>query len=130
MPLSRAKQQAFDFKSCTERPSESSIYKGTSISVLSVLSSLSHSSLFSLPLRIFLPSISQAFDMSRFKSCTLDNSNEKKAIGIFWSAAIFFAIDSAKAVFPISDSPDTITRFAFCNPFIISSSLSKPVEMP
>ena len=66
----------------------------------------------------------------RLTNCTFAISSEKKAIGMFWSTAMFFAMLSAKAVLPIAGRAARITRSEFCQPEVILSNSWKPLAMP
>ncbi len=66
----------------------------------------------------------------RNDSCSLDISRENMATAELLSTAAFFAILSAKAVFPIPGRPARIIRSDFCKPAVNSSSLVNPVATP
>ena len=68
--------------------------------------------------------------MSRFTSCMLDISSENRATGVLKSTAIFFAMESTKAVFPIAGRAAMITRSEFCQPEVILSRSLNPVSSP
>lgn len=68
--------------------------------------------------------------MSRLTNWTLLISSENIATGIFMSTAIFFAIDSTKAVFPMAGRAAIIIRSDFCQPDVSLSNLGKPLLRP
>ena len=94
-----------------------------------VLSRLA-SSLLILPVLILSPSSSHTFMIRRFTSCTLLISSEKTAVGISRSIAIFFAIESTKAVLPIAGRAAMITRSGDCQPDVILSKAWNPEGIP
>ena len=83
--------------------------------------SCSHSKLANFPCLIFSPSISETLTIKRLTNCTLDISNEKIATGKLYSTAIFFAIESTKAVFPIAGRAAIMIKSDFCHPEVIWS---------
>ena len=99
---------------------------GASYSSFILLSKRSHSWSSSLPLFIFSPWIWQTFTINLFTSWTFDISNENTPIGNLKFTAIFFAIESTKAVLPIAGRAAIMIKSEFCQPDVISSSFLNP----
>ena len=114
----------------TESAGVSSTNNGLPYRSLILLSNCAHSCGSSCPLLIFVPSISQVFEITRLTNCTFDISRENNATGMPCSTAIFFAIDNAKAVFPMAGRAARITKSEFCHPDVILSKSRYPEAIP
>ena len=89
-----------------------------------------HSSVVRRPVFSFSDSNSVSLAIKRVTSCTADISKEKIATVCLWTTAIFRAIDSTNAVFPIAGRAATITRSEGCQPAVTSSNATKPEGTP
>ena len=89
-----------------------------------------HSSSRSLPARTILESSFDSATSRRMSSCSLGISRLKNAMEALCFSAIFRAMVSTKAVFPIEGRAAMMMRSPFCQPWVISSRLSNPVGRP
>ena len=88
------------------------------------------SSLVILPVLILSPSNSHTFMIRRFTSWTLLISSEKIATGMLRSTAMFFAIESTKAVLPMAGRAAMMMRSGVCQPEVILSRAWNPEGIP
>ena len=73
------------------------------------------------PFRNLTESIRASLAINRFTNCTDDISKEKIATPILWSIAVFLAIESIKAVFPIPGLAASTIISERCHPAVILS---------
>jgi len=76
------------------------------------------------------PSSSHTFMIRRFTSCTLLISSENTATGVLKFIAMFFAIESTNAVFPMAGRAAIIIKSDFCQPAVILSMPVNPLLSP
>ena len=81
-------------------------------------------------MRSFLLSILDSMESRRSPSCSRDISSEKMTTRPFFLIATFWAMLSAKAVFPMDGRAATMIRSDFCSPVVMRSRSEKPVDRP
>ena len=129
-PCSRITRRTRLRTSVGVRAGVSSIYSGTSLSLLTAVLSLGQSSCSSLPLRILVWSIRPTEDSMRMISESAGISMLNTRMGLAWLRMACSTRFMAKLVLPMEGRPATITRSAGCRPEVMPSRSLNPVLRP
>ena len=130
MPCCEARRLAFALKSKIESEGESSIKSGAFSKFLTFTLNCSHSCFSNFPVLNFSEDKPVSEEINLVINCTEDISRENKATGCPKSMAIFRAIESTKAVFPIPGRAAIMIKSLGCQPEVMASNFVKPVSTP
>lgn len=129
MPCWDTRRRAFALRSNIDNEGVSSIWRGAFSNACVLILSCSRSCFSSFPDLNFSEESHVSEEISLVMSCTEDISNENNPTGMLLLTAMFLAMESTKAVFPIPGRAAIMTKSEFCRPAVTLSNLSNPVAI-